>query len=192
MATKVFSCGEMTSESVQNGVRSCRYFESDDKAAIYDGAFVNVGDLDLDGVYGLTTLDYNIHKATAPATGSLTREDICVIDLAGIETWTKGTNTIKFGNKLVDLEIPAGENARFRTLHKRDNFWLGLGNFTAAPTVGKYATVSNGSTKLTPSDTITASQFNVKILTSKALTVGQKVTSTGASAYEQLYLVEVL
>lgn len=192
MATKVFSKALMASEDVQSYVGSCKMYDDDTAIAVADGAFVNIGGLALDGVYGATSLDYNVHMATAPDAEKLTREDICVVDVADIETWVKGPDVIKFGNRLVNLEAPADEAVRFRRLMKGDKFWLGAANFTATPTIGQYATVSAGSVLLTPNASVTASQLNVSILTSKVLTVGQTVTSTGANTWEQIYLVEVL
>lgn len=196
MATKVFAKALMASEDVQSYVGSCRFYASDVATETYDGAFVNIGDLDLDGVYSATSVDYNVHVATAPATGSLTREDICVIDLAGISEGVIGGNSYKIGDKITDLKLKAGYNGRFRRLMKGDKFWIGLGNFASAPTLKQYCTVANGLTTLTASAASpTADQFNVKVIASKALTIGQSVTTTSTTpvvTYEQLYLVEVM
>ena len=195
--SKVFAKALMASEDVQSYVGTCKFYDGTSAAIgalanVDDGAFVSIDGLVLDGVYGAASYDYNVHAAYAPEAGHLTREDICVVDIAGIDEWTKGNNTIKFGNKLVDLAVAAGGNVRFRRLMKGDMFWIGAGNFSATPTVGQYATVAATSTLLTPNAAVTENQFNVKICASKALTVGQTVTSTGANAYEQIYLVEVL
>lgn len=190
--TKVFSKALMASEDVQSYVGSCRFYANDAQAPIYDGAFVNIGGLDLDGVYSATSLDYNIHKAIAPAEGKLTREDICVIDLADINEATVQGNVMRIGGKLVDLQIAAGNNARFRRLMKGDKFWLGAGCFSEVPTVGEFATVEAGELALVPAEEITEDQINFAVLTSKALTVGQSVYATGDNAWEQLFLVEVL
>lgn len=192
MATKVFSKALMASEDVQSYVGSCKMYDDDTAIAVADGSFVNIQGLDFDGVYGASSYDYNVHVATAPDSDHLTREDICVIDVANIEEWTKGPDVIKFGNRLVNLEGPADYAVRFRRLMKGDKFWIGAGNFKTVPTIGKYATVEADSVLLAPNNNITSAQMNVQILASKALTVGQTVTSAGASAWEQLYLVEVL
>lgn len=195
MATKVFSKALMASEDVQSYVGSGRYYASATEAQIYDGAFVNVGTIVNDPVYSTATVtykDYNVHEMTAPATGKLTREDICVVDLAGINEATVQGNVMKIGDKLVDLTLAAGYNARFRRLMKGDKFWLGEGCFASAPTMGQYCTVANGLTTLTASSaSVTADQFNVQVIASKALTVGQTVNYKNPG-YEQLYLVEVL
>lgn len=198
MATRVFSKALMASEDVQSYVGSCRFYEGTEEltaAPIYDGAFVNIEGLDLDGVYGDDThdsYDYNVHIAVAPATGKLTREDICVVDLATINEAVVQGNVMKIGGKLVDLTLSAGYNARFRRLMKGDKFWIGEGNFAAVPVIGEYSTVAAGLTTLTASDDeMTEGQINFRILASKALTVGQSVNFKNPG-WEQLYLVEVM
>lgn len=195
MATKVFAKALMASEDIQSFVGTCKFGTIVNTAfvgaAIYDGAFVNIGGLALDGVYGTTTLDWNVHMATAPATGSLTREDICVIDIADISEVSIYGNAYKgIDTRLVNLTRPAGEAVRFRRMAKGDKFWLGAGNFTAAPTIGQFGNVTNGSTYLTAGDSATASQFAVKVLDSKPITIGNTAIAD-SSAFEQLYLCEV-
>ena len=188
--TKVFAKALMASEDVQSYVGSCRYYDDSEYAVVDDGAVVNIGDLDYDHVYSVTSLDWNVHQATAPVTGKLTREDICIVDLADVPSGLIGGNTYKIGTKITDLKLQAGYTARFRRLFKGDKFWLGAGNFAAAPTVGQYSTVANGSTLFTASTaSAAANQLNIKILDAKVLTQGQTVY--GAPNYEQLYLCEV-
>lgn len=195
MATKVFAKALMASEDVQAKVGTCKFgtgagaeFEG---AEIYDGAFVNIGDLLLDGVYGTATLDWNVHAATAPATGKLTRDDICVIDIGNISQVDIFGNIYRgIDGRLVNLVRAPGQAVRFRRMEKGDLMWLGAGCFTAAPTVGQYGNVTNGSTYLTPGSAATAGQFAVKVLDSKALTIGNTVNYAN-SAWEQIYLCEV-
>lgn len=199
-STKIFAKALMASEDIQSFVGSCKFGAVDGGGAfqyaeIYDGAFVNIGGLDADLVYSTTTpadvLDWNVHQAVAPATGSLTREDICVIDIANISEVTVFGNFYKgIDTRLVNLTRPAGAAVRFRRMAKGDKFWLGGGNFKAVPQVGQFGNVVNGETTLTAGDSATAGQFAVKVLTSKPLTIGNTVTYAN-SAWEQLYLCEV-
>lgn len=190
MAQKVFSKALMASENVQSYVGSCKFYNGADEEAIYDGALVNIGELCDEEVYG--GVDYNMHKATAPT--KLTREDVCIVDLAEINEATVQGNVMKLGNKLVGLELAAGGNARFRRLMKGDKFWVGEGCFDAMPTVGQYATAEAGVTTFKAAAAETAGQINFAIRAAKALTVGQSVYAKGTNpeTWEQLYLVEVL
>lgn len=186
MATKVFAKAEMASEDVQSFVRSCRVYADTVATTVFDGAFVTLGDLDLDGVYSVTSVDYNIHKAALGIASA--GEAQYVIDLAEIDQGTINGNTYKIGVKTAGLVLPAGENARARKLAQGDKFWIGAGNFTAGSgTVGtKYKPDSNG--------TLVAdnSNGNIKVIASKALTQGQRVNEVSTNVYEQIYLCEVL
>lgn len=186
MAIKVFAKGLMASEDVQSYVGSCRFATTESEnnyAAIYDGAFVNIGNI-ING-------DYNVHYAVAPAAGALTREDVCVIDLADINEATVQGNVMKIGGKLVDLELAAGYTARFRRLKKGDKFWLGEGCFDSAPTLGSTAIAEAGKTTLKV-DNPAANELCVKVIASKAMTVGQTVYAKTSSTWEQYFLVEVM
>lgn len=185
MAIKVFAKALMASEDVQSFVRSCRLYASGDPAALFDGAFVTLGDLDKDGVYGANSTDYNIHKAALGAASAGAAQ--YVVDLAEIEQGTIGGNTYKIGVKTAGLTLPAGENARARKLVQGDKFWIGEGNFTSgAPTIGsKYSPDSNG-TLVVDADTGT-----IKVIDAKTLVTGQQVFGS-APNYEKLYLCEVL
>ena len=178
MATKVFDKALMASESVQSYVGSCKYMENDEYARIHDGALVNLGDLAHDDVYGADSLDYNVYEAIAPQAGHLNREEVVIVDLSSISEGIINGNEYKIGVKLVNRELEAGFAARFRRLMKGDKFWIGEGNFEAAPAIG-----ANDPDVL-----------SVKVLASKALTVGQSVYAKGTTPekWEQLYLVEVM
>ena len=55
--TKVFSKALMMSEDVQSYVGSTKFYAADAPAEIHDGAFVVLGDLVDDGVYGAGSKD---------------------------------------------------------------------------------------------------------------------------------------
>lgn len=193
MATKVFAKALMASEDVQSYVGTCVFGTGTGAgfvgAEIFDGAFVNIGDLALDGVYGTDTLDWNKHEAFAPT--ALTREDICVIDIANISEIDIFGNFYKgIDSRLVNLTRPAGAAVRFRRVQKGDKFWLGEGNFASAPAIGQFGNVTAGETTLTAGAAATAGQFAVKVIASKPLTVGMSVNYAN-DAFEQLYLCEV-
>jgi hypothetical protein len=186
--TKVFSKALMASESIQSYVGSTKFQADNEYAKVVDGAFVVLGDLALDGVYGVASVDYNVYKSAAPT--ALT-DKVVVCDLAEVEAYTHGDNRVKMGNKLVDLEAEAGHAVRFRRLAIGDKFWLGEGNFEVAPGENKYATLTANKTTLTPAAAKPEEGFALKIIASEALTVGQYVKKNGSN-FEQLYLCEVV
>lgn len=187
--TKVFSKGLMASEDVQSMVGSLKFYAEDAYAAIHDGAFVVLGDLDLDNVYSTTSVDYNVYTAKAPEAET---DEVVVVDIAGISEGIIAGNTYRIGNKLVDLEASAGYPVRFRRLAKHDKFWLGEGNFASTPTEGEYAILTAGDTVLTPSATEPADQFGVKIIATQDATVGQLVARNDSDEFEMSYLCEVV
>lgn len=189
MAIKVFACAEMASEDVQSYCVSAKFYTNDAYAKINDGALVVLGDLDTNDAYG--TPDYNIYKATTPAT---VKDEVVIVDLAGINEATVQGNIMKIGNKLVDLEAGEGIAVRCRRLMKGDRMWMGSGLFTKAPTVGDFACTTPNSTLLTPSKETPEASLKLKVLASKGLTVGQSAYAKSADKsadYEQLYLCEV-
>ena len=190
MATKVFSKALMASESVQSYVGSTRFMADDEYAEVMDGAFVVLGDLDLDGVYSAESVDYNVYKSTAPAA---TTDKVVVIDIAGVSEGVIAGNTYKIGVKLVDLKAAPGFAVRFRRLAVGDKFWLGEGCFASAVGENGYAALTANDVTLTPAASQPGSGFAVKIQASKDLTVGQMVAKNAdGSTYEQLYLCEVV
>jgi hypothetical protein len=167
---KLFSCGIMTSESVQSYVLS-------GKAAIDldDGAFVVVGDYAEGTVYGEHDKDQNVHVLTAPAAVT---DTVAVVDYAGISEGVIAGNTYKMGYKLYDLKVPAGTATRVRKLDLGDKFYLGNDNFVSAPTAGQFATLTAAATVLTPAASKPASGFAVKINRIDSLTTGTKANGS--------------
>ena len=185
--TKVFSKGLMVSEDVQAYVGSTKFYNDANVAEIHDGAFVQLGDLDVNDAYGV--VDYNVYKSKAPEAAN---SYVVVVDLAEISTGVYSAGTIKFGTKLTDLKCEAGFAARYRKLCKGDKFWLGEGNFTEAPGDKVYGTLTANDTRLTPSqDLPTGDKFGVKIIAKQDLTQGQLVNKN-SNKFEQLYLCEVV
>ena len=186
--TKVFSKGLMASEDVQSFVKSAKFYADDEYAQIHDGAFVVLGDLDLDGVYGATSVDDNVYKAEAP---TAVTDSVWIVDIADISQGIIAGNNYKIGNKLVDLQARPGFAVRVRRPMLGDMFWIGEGCFTAAPGENGYAVLTANDTVLTPAANGDAEGFTVKIQATKDLVVGQTVNKSG-DGYEQLYLCEVV
>lgn len=188
--TKVFHKGLMISEQVLSKLASVVYQDSDTDAAIHDGAFVVLGDMVKNSVYGEAgnLNDYNVYNAKAP---EAVTDPVVVVDIADISQGVIAGNNYKIGVKLVDLVGQAGYPMRARRMEVGDKFWLGRGNFASAPTVGQFAILTASDTILTPNGTKAESGFCVKIQASKDLTLGQFVAKADGSA-EQIYLCEVV
>ena len=65
-----------------------------------------------------------------------------------------GDNVWKVGHNTLGLALPAGERGTFTRIdgtEMHDQIRFGIGNFTATPTVGEFATIANG--LLTPAAT---------------------------------------
>ena len=193
MATKVFDKALMASEDVQSYVGSCKYMEDGEYARIHDGALVNLGGLAKDDTYGANSLDYNVYEAVAPQADHLSKEEVVIVDLSSISEGIINGNEYKIGVKLVNRELEAGFAARFRRLMKGDKFWIGEGNFDAAPAIGNIVNAQAGKTTLVVG-ALDADLLSLKVLASKAITVGQSVYAKGTNpeTWEQLYLVEVM
>ena len=187
--TKVFAKGLMMSEDVQSYVVSAKFYDTEgDAAEINDGAFLVLGDLDANVVYG--TNDYNVYKATAPTADN---QVVVVADLAEISQGVIAGNNYKLGVKTTDLICRPGFPFRVRRLALGDKFWLGEGNFTEAPNGKVYATCVDGDTRLAPtSDMPYGGKFGIKIIAKKDMVKGQTVDKNAAGAYEQQYLCEVI
>lgn len=208
MATHVMSKALMASEDVQSYVGTCRFgdslVEGADTSArkeleIFDGALVNIGSLISDPVYGGYVggaMDWNVHQAIFAADPEASREEICIVDLADLPRAYVDGVQVYLGQKLVNLVLPAGENARFRRLQKGDKYWIGEGNFADGTDFGLLqigttciAEADTGKYEIgTPED----GAFAVKALAYKSLQVGRTgIASTTPAGHELLWLVEV-
>ena len=172
MATsKFFSKVLMASESVQSYVRSTKYQVNGEDAEIHDGAFVKLGAIAGDTTYASGGKNFNVYLSTAPDT--VATDKVAVVDIAGVSGGTINENYYNIGTKLYGLTKQAGELARIRFLFMNDMFILGDGNFETAPTAGQYAILTENKTTLTPSSTIPATGFTVKILEAQSFEPGQ-------------------
>jgi len=173
----VFKEGKMASNVLDSSLTNAIA-----ETAIPDGALVVLGDLVADTTYTNNGVEYDTYKAAAPAAAT---DEVAIVDYAGISEGAINGNTYKMGIKLYNLTVPAGQITRVRRLALHDKFWLGEGNFEAAPTVGKYATATAGKFTHTAANTLPESGYAIKVLVENDLTVGMK--SEG-----KIYLVEVV
>lgn len=173
----VFKTGKMLS-----GVADTYLASATASVALPDGALVVLGNLAADTTYEATGVEYDTYVAAAPAAAT---DEVAIVDYAGISEGTISGNVYKMGNKLFGLTVPIGTSTRVRRFALHDKFWLGDGNFSAAPTVGQYGIATASAFTHAPSASLPASGYAVKILTSKSLTAG--MTSQGT-----LYLCEVV
>lgn len=151
-------------------------------AAIKDGSLVVLGNLAADLTYSNSGVEYDTYEAAAPAAAT---DEVVIADYAGISEGTIAGNVYKLGNKLYNLEIPAGEIYRVRRLALHDKFWLGESNFASTPVVGQYAKATASAYTHTPAAALPDSGYAIKILLEKDLTAG--MASQG-----KLYLCEVV
>jgi len=174
----VFKRGKMAS-----GVLDVMLANAVCTSGVKDGSLLVLGNLASDTTYSATGVEYDTYVATAPAAAT---NEVVICDYAGISEGIISGNEYKMGNKLYDLEVPAGEIFRVRRLGLHDKFWLGEHNFVGnSPVVGEYATATAGDCRHTPAASLPASGYAVKILLSEDLTAG--MASKGL-----IYLCEVV
>lgn len=179
----VFKEGKMASNVLDSALTNALVVDGNgDAVKAFDGSLVVLGELASDTTYDANGLEYDLYLATAPAAAT---DEVVIVDYAGISEGEIAGNTYKLGQKLYDLEVPAGMPTRVRRLHLHDKFWLGEDNFASAPTVGKYAVATASDMRHTPAASIAAGQYNIKILVKQDLTAG--MASKGS-----LYLCEVV
>lgn len=169
----VMKSGKMASNVLDSMLANAKATE-----AIKDGSLIKLGDLVEDEVYG--DVDYDTYKAEKPAAEG----EVVIADYAGISEGAISGNDYKLGIKLHNLMIPAGAVFRVRRLALHDKFWLGEGNFDAAPAVGKYGILEAGKYEHKVSDEAPTA-YGVKIIAEKELTVGMK-------AEGKIFLCEVV
>lgn len=152
-------------------------------SALKDGSLVVLGDLVADTTYIASgDYQYDVYELSLPAAAT---DEVAIVDYAGISEGPIAGNVYKMGNKLYDLEVPAGELTRVRRLALHDKFWLGEDNFESTPTVGEFAEAKASSGKHDPKSSLTGGQYGIKVLLEKDLTAGMK--SVG-----KIYLCEVV
>lgn len=176
-----FYAGKMLSQDVDtyvtNGVNAAE--------AMPNGALVKLGALATDATYEVQGgVEYDVYEAGKPAAAT---DEVAIVDYAGISEGNIAGNNYRIGHKLYDLQVPAGTITRVRRLNLHDKFWLAAGNFTEAPTVGKYAVAKATSYLHEPKADLTGNTdgYAVKILVEKDLTAGMK-------AEGKQYLCEVV
>lgn len=165
-----FEPARMESQFLASSLASAFYQKADAYAEVQDGHLVTITDNASDPVYesafkraGMEAnapKDINSFIAVDAAAGA---GNIWVIDLAGLPTKTGQGGTIRDGYNTIGLSAEAGEPVRARKLAMNDTFKEGIGNFTAAPTVGQFAVVGKGGL-WTPAATKPATGACVKIV----------------------------
>ena len=179
----VFKEGTMASNILDSALTNALIVDDNgDVAKAYDGSLVVLGELAPDTTYDANGLEYDLYLATAPEADT---DEVVIVDYAGISEGAIAGNVYKLGQKLYDLEVPAGIPTRVRRLHLHDKFWLGEDNFVSAPAVGKYAVATAADMRHTPANAVTPGQYNIKILVKQDLTAG--MASKGS-----IYLCEVV
>lgn len=173
----VFKRGKMIS-----GVVDSYLTNAISASVVPDGALVVLGDLVADTTYDANGVEYDTYTATAPAAAT---DEVAIVDYAGISEGAIAGNEYKMGIKLYGLQVPAGQIMRVRRFGLHDKFWLGEDNFASEPTVGKYAKATAAAFTHTPSDTLPASGYAIKVLLKEDLTTGMR--SNG-----DIYLCEVV
>ena len=149
---------------------------------IKDGSLLVLGELAVNDVYEDNGKEYDTYMAAAPEAAT---DEVVIVDYAGISEGAIAGNDYKMGNKLYDLEVPAGRPMRVRRLYLHDKFWLGEDNFASTPTVGEYATATAHAYTHTPAAIKPGSGYAIKVLLAEDLTAG--MASKG-----KLYLCEVV
>ena len=170
---KIFQKNLMASEDVQSYLGTGVFYNGENKAAIHDGALVEIGDIEDHSMYeGLK--DVNVRKITAPTEGT---KRYAIVDYVGRSEGQIEGVTYREGIKTAGLEAPAGKEVRYRIMKEGDSFYLGTDNFIGSPADGKYAIPTANSTLWTITD-MPGTGLAVKIETHKALTEGVVDTDT--------------
>lgn len=169
---KFFQKVNMASESVGSFNRTGKYQVGSTDTAVSSGEFVIPGALATNAVYGKK--DLNVQICKAPTAGQVTASNagVYVVDFVGVSAGTINGNEYRIGVKTAGLEASAGTPVAIRYLCFNDEFYLGDGNFASAPNAGTYATLTSGSTLLTPSSTIPATGFTVQVQEKDAISQG--------------------
>lgn len=146
MNKNFFQPVRMESQFVDTKLQSVFFMNDGEKAEIFDGAVVKLGDFAAEDVYSAsytraagttkTILDLNAREATYLA--AATDAEVGVIDLATVATADGMGNTYRLGGKTIGLTAEAGIPVRFRKLVVDDVFVIGEDN-TETLTVGEYA-----------------------------------------------------
>lgn len=156
---KNFFASIMASQDVASLLYSGVYFEGTEAKEIHDGALVVKGDLMDHSIYtGIK--DYNTYKITAPVA------DTDSVDIVDVSTRSHGEIMgvdYREGIKTFGLTGKAGVPVRVRVMGKGDKFFIAKDNFASAPTVGKFAIPTAGSTLLTPADAAATDKTSFKI-----------------------------
>jgi len=177
MAYLMFA-GKMLSQDADSQVTNAKF-----EAAVKDGSLVVLGNLAADDTYAASgDYQYDVYQGAAPAAAT---DEVAIVDMADISGGNINDNYYRLGNKLFNLEAPAGRVVRVRRLHKHDKFWLGGSNFTSTPTVGQYAEAKASEYRHEPKAAATGGQYAIKILKEQDLT-------TGMQSNGKMYLCEVV
>lgn len=165
---KNFFASCMASEDVRSLKYTGVFFANNAEAEIHDGALVVKGDMmDHDVYAGLK--DPNKYKIAAPAAATDPVDVVDYVDRSHGEIM--GVN-YREGIKTFGLVAPAGTPVRVRHPQKHDTAYFAADNFASAPTEGKFAVATAGSTLWTPANAIDTTKTCIKIEFAKPVTEG--------------------
>lgn len=147
MNKNFFQPVRMESQFVDTKLQSVFFMDDGEKAEIFDGAVVTLGDFAAEDVYtasytrakGTDTTVLDLNTREAGFCTAATDKGIGVIDLATVATADGMGNTYRIGAKTIGLKAEAGVPVRFRKLVEDDVFVIGEEN-TEELTVGEFAT----------------------------------------------------
>lgn len=163
------------------------YNEDDEKAAVEDGAFVSICDLETHDLYNGDLVandpnhtlfknplkDFNARKITAynadePIYGFVDVVEVSHADVMGV--------TYRIGDKIAGIGVEKGATTRVRMLEVGDEFYLGDENFDDAESITineSYAIPEAGKTTMKVVGAIDKTQFCIKIEDVRDLIMGQ-------------------
>ena len=180
---RFFQKVNMKSETTKSMNRSGIYVVGSTPTAVSSGAICVPTGL-APSVYGAGLVDFN--KFTFATEATLTAGiPVFVADIVKVSEAVGMGNTYRIGAKTIGLSAAAGEVVAWRELGHTDQFYLGAENFVTAPTVGQFAKRTVSSVDYTPSATLGATGFHIKI-------DAQEIFSEGSTASTPVYLCRVV
>lgn len=163
----------MKSQFNPSALKNAVIKNSENYVDIANGAFAtNAYELEKNYGYGATVADPNVFVFTAPKAET---DKAYVADLSQVpEAVDAQGNIYRIGADVTNLTLKGSTKVpgRFRELFLEDTLELGDSNFVSAPTVGQFAKLTVGDTKLTPNGTKPVSGFAVKVLRKLQLNSG--------------------
>jgi len=158
--------------------RTALFQEAGVNAPVASGAFIVPTGLAINSVYGAGNVDIN--KMTVEAPVSTDAKGVFVTDIVKVSSGAISGNEYRIGAKTIGLIAEAGETCAMSKVELYDEFELGSENFAAPVGANGFATLTAGSTELTPVAAIPATGLTVQIMQAKKITQG---TTANVDAY---------